>query len=49
MPAGKERDESKGGPRETVGRKLEMRGICMGMDNGTGKREEAQMKVIPFH
>lgn len=48
MRAGKERDESKSGLRETVGGKLEMGGIWLVLASGTGKREEEQRKVIPF-
>lgn len=48
VPAGKERDESKGGFRKTVGGKVEMGRIWLVLDSGTGKREEEQMKVIPF-
>lgn len=42
MPAEEERDESKGGLRETMGGKLKM----LVLDNGTGKRKEEQMKVF---
>lgn len=46
MPAGKEREKSTG--EKPVGGKLELGGIWLGLDGGTRKREEEQIKIVPF-